>query len=60
VVEINFLQVNDPERRERLLALPTTFSLQRDQVKELIAVGGELLEQSKDFQDLLEELAGEE
>jgi predicted acylesterase/phospholipase RssA len=60
VVEINFLQVSDPERRERLLALPTTFSLQPDQVADLMAVGGELLEQSKDFQDLLKELTGEE
>jgi len=57
VIEINFLRVRNPERRDRLLALPTTFSLKREQVQDLIAVGGELLDQSSRFQDLLRELA---
>ena len=57
VIEINFQHVKDPERRERLLALPTTFYLKPDEVPDLIAVGGELLDQSPQFQDLLHDLA---
>lgn len=53
VVEINFLNVSDPEKRRRLLSLPTSFSLTKPQVDELIGVGAELLEQSKAFNDLL-------
>lgn len=53
VVEINFLNVKDPEKRQRLLSLPTSFSLTHQQVDELIGVGGELLEQSKTFNDLV-------
>lgn len=53
VVEINFLNVKDPQERQRLLSLPTSFSLTRPQVDELISVGGELLEQSKAFNDLV-------
>ncbi|WP_051148480.1 patatin-like phospholipase family protein [Desulfospira joergensenii] len=53
VVEINFLNVIDSEKRKRLLSLPTSFSLTKPQVEELISVGGELLEQSKAFNDLM-------
>lgn len=53
VVEINFLNVIDPEKRKRLLSLPTSFSLTKPQVDELIGVGGELLEQSTAFNDLM-------
>jgi NTE family protein len=57
VIEINFQHVKDPELRERFLALPTTFYLKSDVVRDLIAVGGELLDQSPQFQDLLRDLA---
>ena len=53
VVEINFLNVQDPVQRERLLSLPTSFRLSQAQVDELISVGGELLEQSESFDHLL-------
>ena len=59
VVEVNFLNIKDnPDekgdvRRQRLLGMPTSFKLEKDQVDELIAVGGELLEQSAAFQKLL-------
>jgi len=53
VVEVNFLNVDDPEKRKRLLSLPTSFTLTKPQVDELISVGGELLEQSKAFNELL-------
>jgi NTE family protein len=56
VVEINFLNVKNPEKRQRLLSLPTSFSLSRAQVDELIGVGGELLKQSKAFNALLERI----
>jgi predicted acylesterase/phospholipase RssA len=56
VVEVNFLNVNDPVKRARLLSLPTSFSLTRPQVDELISVGGELLEQSKAFNTLVARL----
>jgi NTE family protein len=56
VIEINFFQVRDPERREKLLSLPTTFSLKRNDVADLIKVGGELVEQTQEFQELLQNL----
>lgn len=56
VIEINFLNVLDPEKRERLLSLPTSFSLTKPQVDELIHVGGELLEQSTAFNDLIDRI----
>lgn len=59
VIEINFLHVREPERREKLLSLPTTFSLKRDDVADLIKVGGELLEQAQEFQELLQNLGSE-
>jgi NTE family protein len=53
VVEVNFLNIQDPEKRQRLLSLPTSFSLSRQQVDELIQVGGELLDQSRAFKEVL-------
>lgn len=53
VVEVNFLNVAEVEKRQRLLSLPTSFALSKAQVDELIEVGGELLAQSKAFKDLL-------
>ena len=52
VVEVNFLNIKDPTKRDRFLNLPTSFKLSRPQVDELISVGGELLEQSKAFNTL--------
>jgi NTE family protein len=60
VIEINFLRVRDPQRRDKLLSLPTTFSLKRDEVADLIKVGGELLDQSQEFQELLQNLGSEQ
>lgn len=56
VVEINFLNVKQQEKRARLLSLPTSFKLSEEQVDELISVGGELLNQSKAFNDLVSRL----
>ena len=52
VVEVNFLNVKDPVQRQRLLTLPTSFKLEKSQVDELIAVGGDLLGQSSAFNAL--------
>ena len=56
VIEVNFLNVKDPAKRQRLLNMPTSFKLSKDQVDELIDAGGELLEQSKPFIELIERL----
>ncbi|MDY6972248.1 MAG: hypothetical protein SV775_07955, partial [Thermodesulfobacteriota bacterium] len=53
LVEVNFLNVDDSEKRRRLLSLPTSFKLSKHQVDELISVGGELLDQSKPFNELI-------
>jgi len=47
LVEVNFLNV------ESLLSLPTSVNLSEQQVDELISVGGELLDQSKAFNEFL-------
>jgi NTE family protein len=59
VIEINFLRVRDPQRQKKLLSLPTTFSLQPEEVADLIKVGGELLDQAPEFQDLVQNLTSE-
>jgi NTE family protein len=53
VVEVNFLNVKDSAKRQRLLSLPTSFHLSVPQVDELISTGEELLDQSKAFNELL-------
>ncbi len=53
VVEVNFLNVKNEEKRQRLLSMPTSFKLSKSQVDELISTGGELLEQSSAFNELL-------
>lgn len=53
LVEVNFLNVEDSAKRQSLLSLPTSFNLSEQQVDELISVGGELLDQSKAFNELL-------
>ena len=52
VVEVNFLNIKNPTKRDRLLSLPTSFKLSKPQVDELISVGGELLDQSEAFNTL--------
>src|SRR5207248_2666006 len=45
-----------PQRRTYFLSLPTSFSLERQQVDDLIAVGGELLEKSPEFRGFMQSL----
>jgi len=56
VIEVNFEALADPERRRYFLGLPTSFVLSREQVRDLVEVGPQILEQSPDFKSLLESL----
>lgn len=56
IVEVNFENLPDAMRRNYLLSLPTSFSLSREQVDDLIAVGEELLEKSPEFQRFIRDL----
>lgn len=56
VIDLNFENIQDPQRREHLLNLPTSFALPKEAVQQLIDAGGELLDTSPDFQSLLKEL----
>jgi NTE family protein len=53
VIELNFEMISDPQRRRYFLELPTTFALPRAAVNDLIAIGGELLDRSPEFQEFL-------
>ena len=55
-IDINFLKVKDPLLRKRLLSLPTSFSLKRDEVNDLIETGMKLLRESQKFKELLKDL----
>jgi hypothetical protein len=57
VVDINFESLSeDSDRQTYFLSLPTSFSLSRQQVDDLIGVGGELLEKSPEFQRFMHSL----
>jgi len=56
VVELSFDDIVDPDKRQRFLDLPTSFALEPDQVRELIELGHELLDQNEDFQEFLQAL----
>lgn len=55
-VDLNFLKVKDPELRDRLLSLPTTFSLKPGEVKMLVQTGVRLIEESKELEELISSL----
>jgi NTE family protein len=56
VIEVNFEAIHDPDRRKYFLSLPTSFSLEKDQVQSLLDVGPQLLEESPDFQAFIQSL----
>ena len=58
VIELNFEQFEDAKEREYFLGLPTSFSLDDQQVDCLIAAGRKLLRASSEYQGLLGELGG--
>ena len=55
LINLNFEQVKDPEKREFLNRIPTSFSLNDTQVDALIETGGELLRQNQEFRRLMAE-----
>lgn len=55
-VEINFLNIKESQQRQRMLSLPTSFSLSKSQVDELIEVASDLLAQDKAFNQLVTRL----
>lgn len=56
VIEVNFEAIPDPEQKKYFLGLPTSFSLEKDQVQALIDIGPQLLEQSPEFQKFIQGL----
>ena len=56
---LDFNGIEDPEQREFLNQMPTSFSLTDEQVDALIAAGGELLRNHPEFRRLMADLAAD-
>lgn len=56
IIEVNFEALKRRDRRDYFLSLPTSFSLSPEQVEALIKVGSQLLEESPDYMEFLQEL----
>lgn len=56
VIELNFELMPDRQQAKQLLNLPTNFSLPKEDVDQLINAGSQLLDQSPEFQSLMQEL----
>lgn len=56
LVEAHLRELRDPEQRQRMMAVPTAFRLDPDQIKALIQAGRDLLDQSAEFQRLVKDL----
>ncbi|MBI2750352.1 MAG: patatin-like phospholipase family protein [Burkholderiales bacterium] len=56
LIEANLQDLTDPVERSLMMAVPTTFKLEPKQVQSLIRAGGDLLDQSPEFQRLLKDL----
>ncbi|MGR8980438.1 MAG: patatin-like phospholipase family protein [Gammaproteobacteria bacterium] len=54
-IDLSFENLPDPEQRQELLNLPTSFSLPKEAVDHLIRAGGDLLENTPAFQSLKKE-----
>ena len=57
LIQVNLRDAPEGERRQRLLQVPTAFSISDAEVTSLIAAGREVLKASKSFQDLRRSLA---
>ena len=53
-IEVNFSEHPDPDERNYLKRLPTSFSLTDEAVDRLIAAGRQILRDNSDYQSLLE------
>jgi NTE family protein len=56
---LSFNDIEDPNQREFLNQIPTSFSLTDEQVDALIAAGGELLRNNVEFRRLMADLAAD-
>jgi predicted acylesterase/phospholipase RssA len=56
VIEVNFEAIQDVDRKKYFLRLPTSFSLQKDEVEALINIGPELLRNSPEFIQFMKSL----
>jgi NTE family protein len=54
-IQVRFNDVQDPQQKDFLNAIPTSFSLKDDQVDALIKAGRELLRNNPTFQQLLKD-----
>ena len=59
-VEVSFARAKDPEQRDRLNAVPTSFALKCGQVSELRTAAAEILREHPQFQAFLKSLDSEE
>ena len=59
IIEVNFEALKHPEHRNYFLSLPTSFSLTPEQVDALIHIGPQLIEESPDYADLMQNLTSE-
>ena len=55
VIEVDFEAIADPAKKKYFLSLPTSFALEKDQVRDLIEIGSQLLEESPDFLDFVDQ-----
>lgn len=55
-IVVSFDSIKEPERRKFFKNLPTTFTLPEETVNELMKIGKKLLSESKEFQELLNDL----
>jgi NTE family protein len=58
-IRLNFKAIADPERRNSLNQIPTSFHLSDEQVDQLIEAGGELLRDNPEFRRLMSDLEKE-
>ena len=57
-MDVSFDEIKDPKERDRFMSMPTSFVLPAEDVDGLREIGGRLLRQSDDFQELLREWGG--
>jgi NTE family protein len=57
-MDVSFDAITDAKERGRFMNMPTTFVLPAEDVDGLREVGGRLLRESKDYQELLREWGG--
>jgi NTE family protein len=57
-MDVSFDAIKDPQERDRLMNIPTSFVLPAEDLDRLREIGGRLLRESVDYQELLHEWGG--